>query len=223
MAIFDMPTAQALLHKDGAYDGISIQAKEGTSPHAAGQGRGAARAVLAAGRRRQGAGRGGREGDQQGMDFIRYFFLGFGAIALFVGSFVIFNTLSITVAQRTREFATLRTLGASRKQVMRSVDHRGLRDRPARLGGRPGRRPRDLQGPRRAVRRDRRRSAQDRHGAGDAHDRRVAAGRHERHAAGEHPARPARHAGAADRGRPRGRRAPAVAGRRRTRRSWRSA
>ena len=35
--------------------------------------------------------------------------------------FVIFNTLSITVAQRTREFATLRTLGASRKQVMRSV------------------------------------------------------------------------------------------------------
>ena len=32
MAIFDMPTAQALLHKEGVYDGISIQAKEGTSP-----------------------------------------------------------------------------------------------------------------------------------------------------------------------------------------------
>ena len=43
------------------------------------------------------------------------------AIALFVGAFVIFNTLSITVAQRTREFATLRTLGASRRQVLRSV------------------------------------------------------------------------------------------------------
>ena len=39
---------------------------------------------------------------------------------------MIFNTLSITVAQRTREFATLRTLGASRKQVMRSVRLEGL-------------------------------------------------------------------------------------------------
>src|ERR687897_608937 len=43
-----------------------------------------------------------------------------------VGAFVIFNTLSITVAQRTREFATLRTLGASRKQVLRSVVLEGL-------------------------------------------------------------------------------------------------
>ena len=57
---------------------------------------------------------------------IRYFLLGFGGIALLVGAFVIFNTLSITVAQRTREFATLRTLGASRKQVMRSVVLEGL-------------------------------------------------------------------------------------------------
>ena len=39
---------------------------------------------------------------------------------------MIFNALSITVAQRTREFATLRTLGASRKQVMRSVRLEGL-------------------------------------------------------------------------------------------------
>ena len=54
-------------------------------------------------------------------NFIRYFLLAFAGIALFVGSFVIFNTLSITVAQRTREFATLRTLGASRRQVLRSV------------------------------------------------------------------------------------------------------
>ena len=51
----------------------------------------------------------------------RYFLLAFGAIALFVGAFVIFNTFSITVAQRTREFATLRTLGASRRQVLGSV------------------------------------------------------------------------------------------------------
>ncbi len=43
-----------------------------------------------------------------------------------MGSFVIFNTLSMTVAQRVRELATLRTLGASRKQVMRSVMLEGL-------------------------------------------------------------------------------------------------
>ena len=53
--------------------------------------------------------------------FITYFLLGFGGVALFVGAFVIFNTLSITVAQRTREFATLRTLGGSRRQVLVSV------------------------------------------------------------------------------------------------------
>jgi putative ABC transport system permease protein len=51
----------------------------------------------------------------------RYFLLAFAAIALFVGAFVIFNTFSITVAQRTREFATLRTIGASRRQVLGSV------------------------------------------------------------------------------------------------------
>ena len=62
----------------------------------------------------------------EGLSFIRYFLLGFGGIALFVGAFVIFNTLSITVAQRTREYATLRTLGASRRQVMRSVVIEGL-------------------------------------------------------------------------------------------------
>ena len=45
----------------------------------------------------------------------------FGGIALFVGSFVIANSLSITIAQRTREFATLRTLGASRRQLLSTV------------------------------------------------------------------------------------------------------
>jgi putative ABC transport system permease protein len=57
---------------------------------------------------------------------VRYVLLAFGAIALFVGSFVIFNTLSVTVAQRTRELATLRTLGASRRQVLGSVVLEGL-------------------------------------------------------------------------------------------------
>ena len=43
-----------------------------------------------------------------------------------MGAFIIFNTFSITVAQRTREFALLRTLGASRAQIMRSVIYEGL-------------------------------------------------------------------------------------------------
>ena len=62
-----------------------------------------------------------KKGVSEFVDFIRYALLGFGGIALFVGAFVIFNTLSITVAQRTRELATLRTLGATRPQVLRTV------------------------------------------------------------------------------------------------------
>jgi len=42
-------------------------------------------------------------------------------IALFVGAFIIFNTFTITVAQRLRELGLLRTIGASRRQVMASV------------------------------------------------------------------------------------------------------
>ena len=45
----------------------------------------------------------------------------FAGVALFVASFLIFNTFSITVAQRTREFALLRTLGANRRQIIASV------------------------------------------------------------------------------------------------------
>jgi putative ABC transport system permease protein len=52
--------------------------------------------------------------------------LSFGVIAVFVGAFIIFNTFSITVAQRLREFAMLRTLGASRRQVLRVVTFEAL-------------------------------------------------------------------------------------------------
>ena len=45
----------------------------------------------------------------------------FGAIALFVGSFTIANTFTITVAQRTKELALVRAIGASRRQVLGSV------------------------------------------------------------------------------------------------------
>jgi putative ABC transport system permease protein len=50
----------------------------------------------------------------------------FAYVALVVGAFIIFNTFSITVAQRTREFGLLRTLGASRRQIMQAVVGEGL-------------------------------------------------------------------------------------------------
>ena len=70
------------------------------------------------------------------LDTFRYFLLAFGGIALFVGAFVIANTLSITVAQRTREFATLRALGRELAAGAPRSGARGARDRPRRLGDR---------------------------------------------------------------------------------------
>jgi putative ABC transport system permease protein len=55
------------------------------------------------------------------INVIKYALLAFAGIAVFVGAFVIANTLGITIAQRMREFATLRTIGASRRQVLWSV------------------------------------------------------------------------------------------------------
>ena len=119
VALFDVKTAQSVLHKDG-FDAISVAAKDGTSPEQL-------KAAIAPGLPKNEVVRTGAEQakeDGKSGDFvkyIRYFLLAFGGVALFVGGFVIFNTLSITVAQRTRELATLRTLGASRKQVLGSV------------------------------------------------------------------------------------------------------
>jgi putative ABC transport system permease protein len=58
---------------------------------------------------------------EEALQFFTYLLLGFAGIALFVGIFVIINTFSITVAQRTRELALLRAIGAGRAQVIRSV------------------------------------------------------------------------------------------------------
>lgn len=51
----------------------------------------------------------------------RVFMLVFAFVAVFVGAFMINNTFSITVAQRTQQLAMMRSLGASRRQVLRSV------------------------------------------------------------------------------------------------------
>jgi putative ABC transport system permease protein len=120
-AIFDVPTAQKLLDKEGELDAIQAAAADGTTPEQLTQ---RIRAELGSDVNVR---TGVEEADEQSSEIatfttiIRYFLLSFAGIALFVGAFVIFNTLSITVAQRMREFATLRTLGASRRQVLRSV------------------------------------------------------------------------------------------------------
>jgi putative ABC transport system permease protein len=119
-AVFDVDVAMRLLHKQG-YDAISVAAVPGVSK--AELVRRLQRIAPATAQVRTGTEQ--AKEDEKGVagfvKVIRYALLGFGGLALFVGAFVIFNTLSITVAQRTREFATLRTLGASRRQVLRSV------------------------------------------------------------------------------------------------------
>lgn len=55
------------------------------------------------------------------LDVIKYVMLGFAGIAVLVGVFLIVNTFSMLIAQRTRELGLLRALGADRRQVRRSV------------------------------------------------------------------------------------------------------
>jgi putative ABC transport system permease protein len=120
-AIFDVPTAQALLGKRGKLDAVQAAAESGVVPEEL-----VRRIRAEVGNSvtvRSGSEQATEESDEVATftTIIRYFLLTFAGIALFVGAFVIFNTLSITVAQRTREFATLRTIGASRRQVLGSV------------------------------------------------------------------------------------------------------
>jgi putative ABC transport system permease protein len=125
IALFDVATAREILNKTG-FDAVAVSAREGV-----GQERlidAIARILPDSAEVKTGAEQAAEDGEGVGefVKFIRYFLLAFGGIALFVGAFVIFNTLSITVAQRTKELATLRTLGASRRQVLRSVVLEGL-------------------------------------------------------------------------------------------------
>ncbi|WP_137725357.1 ABC transporter permease [Prescottella subtropica] len=62
-----------------------------------------------------------KDGIAQALSFVNYFLLAFGAIALLVGTFIIYNTFSMIVAQRLKELALLRAIGAGRGQVGRSV------------------------------------------------------------------------------------------------------
>ncbi|MFJ4693870.1 ABC transporter permease [Streptomyces sp. NPDC088766] len=55
------------------------------------------------------------------LDVVKYVMLGFAGVAVLVGVFLIVNTFSMLIAQRTRELGLLRALGADRRQVRRSV------------------------------------------------------------------------------------------------------
>jgi putative ABC transport system permease protein len=121
-AIFDQATAQTLFHKPGQLDAIRVKSKSGV-PEA--EMISQIKPLLSPTEVvRTGTAQAKKDQHDQVsgfISFLRYALLAFAGIALFVGAFVIANTLSITIAQRTREFATLRTLGASRRQVLWSV------------------------------------------------------------------------------------------------------
>ncbi len=126
LAGFDLATGQRLFNRAGKLDQIRAKGKPGISPEKLAA---EIRAILPPHTQV-------KTGQQQAksdakttetfLNFLQYILLAFGYIALFVGSFVIANSLSITIAQRTRELATLRTLGASRRQVRFLIVLEGL-------------------------------------------------------------------------------------------------
>ena len=121
MAIFDFPVAQQIFHKQGQIDQIDVAAKPGVSPQELVREIQPLLPSTAQVRTGQGQAQQATKDTNGFLSIIQDFLLAFAGVALFVGIFVIANTLSITIAQRTRELATLRTLGATRRQVLRSV------------------------------------------------------------------------------------------------------
>ncbi len=113
--------AQRLTEKQGEFDGISVEAADGVT---AGE---LARRIDRVLPSRLIVETGTQAADRQSDDikedlsFFRVVLLVFGGVALLVGSFLIFNTFSITVAQRIRELGMLRTLGATRGQILRGM------------------------------------------------------------------------------------------------------
>jgi putative ABC transport system permease protein len=121
LAGFDLRTAQKLFHKEGKLDQIRVARKPGSTEAELLR---EIRAILPpATQVRTGVEQATEDASdtKSFTSFLQTFLLSFGGIALFVGAFVIANSLSITVAQRAREFATLRTIGATRRQILRSV------------------------------------------------------------------------------------------------------
>ena len=120
-ALFDLPTAQRVLGREGEVDSISIVAEEGVSLVSLQR---SVEEVLPDGAEVITGATLANEAQQQvseGLGFFRTALLVFAFVALFVGAFIIFNTFAIIVAQRTRELALFRALGATARQVVTSV------------------------------------------------------------------------------------------------------
>ncbi|GAA2717162.1 ABC transporter permease [Streptomyces luteosporeus] len=121
LALFDTPTAQKLFGKPGEYSELVVSATPGTDQSAL---TAKVRAMLPKGLEATSgtelAAAQGKVIDEQTRS-IRKTLLVFAGISLFVGVFIIANTFTMLVAQRSREIALLRAVGASRRQVVRSV------------------------------------------------------------------------------------------------------
>ncbi|WP_328888681.1 ABC transporter permease [Streptomyces sp. NBC_00316] len=121
LVLFDTPVAQQLYLKPGWFQDVTVTAAAGASdatllsevkpllPKGATARTGKALADQQA------------EDIENGLGNLNTILLAFAAIALFVGVFLIANTFTMLVAQRTRELALMRAVGASRRQVKRSV------------------------------------------------------------------------------------------------------
>src|SRR5918999_305927 len=113
--------AQRLTNKQGQFDAISVEAADGVSPDELARRIDQllpARLTVETGTQ---AAERQSEDIKEDLSFFRVVLLVFGGVALLVGSFLIFNTFSITVAQRIRELGMLRTLGATRGQILRGM------------------------------------------------------------------------------------------------------
>jgi putative ABC transport system permease protein len=113
--------AQRLTDKRGEFDAISVEAADGVSTSELA--RRIDRVLPPRLTVETGTQAAERQSDdiKEDLSFFRIVLLVFGGVALLVGSFLIFNTFSITVAQRIRELGMLRTLGATRGQILRGM------------------------------------------------------------------------------------------------------
>src|SRR3984957_4695486 len=121
LAAFPLPTAQRVAGETGVFDFIDVIAKPGADKAAVQ--RSIARALPSDAEVVTGQTVINEEQTvvSQALSSLNTVLLIFALISLFVGAFTIFNTFSIIVGQRTRELALLRVVGASRRQVLRSV------------------------------------------------------------------------------------------------------
>jgi putative ABC transport system permease protein len=118
---FDPATAQVVLKGGGKFDSIRVAADPGVSPQTL---RDRIQSILPPGYQAATGQQQASTDSQQIKDQLKFLTIGllvFAGISLFVGAFIIFNTFSILIAQRTRELALLRALGATPAQVRRSV------------------------------------------------------------------------------------------------------